>query len=188
MFQALDNWLFDAKYGFQNIQNRWQRLTGLTCFWLARFFSAIFAAGYGIGAIIGAIGLDFVGRGFAIVSMLLVTTWNLSYISFLKKEEKKYLYGDKAGVMNKRRIETTCVNLRTVLLFFVTLSSAFALHAGSAWSLAFAVGYAAALLLVYFASCTPLPPQKSTMRKWWERIFAVLNEKPELMPVSDSKP
>jgi len=174
---TLDDRLFD--YVFQPFQDWWQKLTGYTCFWLAKWCA--------VGVFVWHFLADMVGLQDGEVSFVFLVVWNVLMLFFVafaflfcELVDKEFARG--RGYANEERVGTVSAILRkcTVLIVYVAVA---------AFPLAFAIGGVRNLYILfslifllaflYFSACTPLPPQKSKVRRWVEAAKVWLQPAPE---------
>ncbi len=180
--RKVDDWLFDNRYfGFQAIlTKKFQEFTGRTCFWLAKWSVFTWMVCHV---------LSFIHSGFEAVSgMIAVGVMVITPIFWIKAEysEKSFLNTPAGSVgANPERVHELLIILRVLCalasvgnLPFLMLAPAF----GGVQIIFWTAG-------LYFFACTPLPPSKSTVRKWYEKALTKVNDalspKPEPVPIEN---
>ena len=144
---------------FERFAHWFQRLTGKTCFWMARFSMCVLFVTIGID-----IGVSLCQYKAADLLMnVIVGGFLISVIpGAIQKVERKVV----PGVRNYLAIATWPVLIRSYSVITLMLNLIFfpALQKPPTGQ----VGYLALIMTIYFMSCTPLPPGKSKIKKWLE--------------------
>ena len=164
-FRKIDDLLFDVKFGAQNISNEWQELTGLTNFWIAKWLVILWAILNTFSSIQNGV---FSRDKWIVVMMWFITIW------FFYLTEHKDKNWKNNGVANEERIIPVCLFLRTVLICFCVFELIGWGITGNSGALFPFIFYTA---FFYFSACTPLPPSKSKVRKWYEKTLIKINKK-----------
>lgn len=167
MSSKIDDLLIDKI--FQPFAHWWQKLTGLTNFWLARWCLVLFVVFMALVAMNFSGIYSSINKGLIIVATFFV--FNL--FTVLKKRDKN---SDGCSLMNEDRINPISCFIR--ILFFYLCGIFFVIGGVVKDFSSFS------LIMLYttvlcFAACTPLPPGKSKTRKWCEK----LSELPEGIPL-----
>ena len=154
----VDIWLLNK---FQKFSTWFQKLTGITCFKMAKFFAKIAIAVLTLDAI-----FDFLGNHSRILLMVdvicllwwIVQCWQ--FVLFCEKLDKKYTKG--CNSVNELLISRAGIVCRILLLsfsiFYLGTIVATILLVSFHHALLFDFAVIVACLAAYFASCTPLPP------------------------------
>src|SRR3989338_8471808 len=153
-----DTFLLDQ---VERFSNRWQKLTGLDCFWWSRICQKLLY-------------ISILGALFALIFD--------DYISLTEKEAREAL---AKNAVNPERVRSMAVRLIVVILSVCVQPIIFRLiilhRIQSTPELnivvfsAFVV-FTSMTALYYFIACTPLPPAKSKVRKWLESGIEFLRE------------
>ncbi len=176
----MDIWLLSAS---QRFSEKFQRLTGKTCFFLAKIF-------YLIQIIITVLFLLFVYLAYPPVVWAVLSIPALFFVRSrsrrVKETEKEERFFFKKGLghgnaycllLLPRRLSTSLT-----FLFFILLD----VGRFNYFNLSLDVGILCEAVALYFRSCTPLPPSKSKVRKWLEtakeKIKGALDPAPEPAP------
>lgn len=165
---------------FQKSADFLQITFGITCFSLSRYLIIAWAA---VDVFVHCLGISDTGvvisfSPFVIVPMLLCVL----YIVYINQAEKEC----KRAPGCKNFLELKFQFARLMLVFMFTVSVVFFAFSSSAGGLkGFAEHYVRKFVFIvttmwlfglYFASCTPLPPQKSKLKKFVEKLTTVLSE------------
>ncbi len=174
--QKFDDWIFDNKlFGFQSNSNRFQELTGLTCFWLAKWSIIVWCFAMLLMDILNGSFFRFPDNLFD----FFIFAVSVGVVCSLEYKDKNWTHN---GLMNESRPNNILerVLFTTVLTFFVLL-----------WITGFVslLGAVVSVLTIayfYFSACTPLPPSKSKVQIWYEKQLASLDKcatpAPESLP------
>ncbi len=147
-FKKLDDWLFDARFGFQNIQNWFQINFGINCFALAKismFYQTL---------------LFFVNSDLFFMKILSFLTFILGFYASNSINKKI-----KIKTMNYLRVykDVVFIRMHGLIIFFVPFLASFLIISNLIflpvlffWQFAF----------FYFICCTPLPPSESKFKKF----------------------
>lgn len=163
---------------FQRISNFFQKVTGLTCFFLAK----VSAIGTWSAMVVSIYSIPDINLWLRIFLMIcsvfyLLIVWFL--IDLWDRREKEL--AEKEGVRNPAAIIWFEVRVLS-WLFLVLLFIATTRQRDSQWYISFLylrISMAFVVLYAYFASCTPLPPCKSLIQKF---IDLLLGQTPDLCP------
>src|SRR3989344_6270197 len=168
MLQEIDSFLIDEV--FQPLAHKFQRLTGKTNFWLAKW-CGIMTAISGISFATALYykyetpGLFFLGVA------ILYAFWMLITIIYAEIKDQSipdhFLNTDRI-----RYVPDRMVILLLLLVSSIILPSLFLKVEGLFLELSIIFGWWS----IYFMSCTPLPPGTSKFRKWLNRLLWKLNE------------
>jgi len=175
---TLDDRLLD--YVFQPSQDWWQKFTGYTCFWLAKWC----AIGVCFFFLCTTLFLVQEGRSptlLIVCSALLVIMLPLEIMNY---EHMDTRFSQGSEYVNEERIRGKSIRtlicvlfpLASVVAFFAigTTEEIRSLSIIAAWG-TLAIGACE----LYFRACTPLPPQKSKVRQWIEAAKVWLQPAPE---------
>ena len=173
MLYKLDGFLIDKK--FQPVTEWFQKLTGKTNFWLAKcclLFMFVFS-------LVQACFDYFFDPDFFFIDMLFVLAmWAITIkgCRVFKKEEEYLLKNPKA--MNARR-----VNQREFRIFaLIVIPLIFLIHVAMSFYPWLIFAPFVLIPMAYFLACTPLPPCKSKMRKWYEGVLTRADERLSATP------
>lgn len=176
MHHDIDDFLIDTK--FQPFAHWFQKLTGLTNFWLAKWCIFFYGTSYVLERVINEAYFD---SGF--VGMMLIPLISIVFFITLDLDDKKWKNG---GFMNENRIDTFWFFSRILFLYIC----AFELVTGVVnVNFLFYLPEMFYTATLYFFTCTPIPPSKSKIRKLYEKVLIKidekLSEKPEPVPVKN---
>lgn len=164
----IDGWVLDR---CEQFSHWFQQLTGVTCFWLGKLCAVASFLLYTLVAI------QMLHSGFSTFSQficeeLLALIFAVALFIICVLEESNFSRGSE--FCNPLRVHAGFVFVRTigvintVLIAVLAFSLIFLAIAELITVLVFFV-QATMTLGIYFASCTPLPPQKSKLREWLEQ-------------------
>lgn len=183
IFELIDNFQLDNI--FEPIQQKFQRLTGKNCFFLARMFAGVQGALWILIAI-----LFFVHNGveihpqsyilvgilnFLFVFMLLIQIINITLtMMFLKVIEEDPNKIIKKGLCNPLRLLLFKKRIEKIFSLFLN-TTFFLILVGLQYIFSkFGICYTLILLFriieIYFISCTPLPPETSKVKQWLKNM------------------
>jgi hypothetical protein len=172
---------------FQRISNFFQKKTGLTCFFLAKT-SVLVTWSTMVISIFAIPNINFLLRIFFTICSLIYLLIIWALIS--SWDEREEILAAKGNVMNPMAI--TGHPIRMMALSNVILVSL--LMRGKGWqsylvsSRYLKICFIFVMIYLYFASCTPLPPGKSRIRKWIEYLGNMFAKKsPVLCPAKESR-
>ncbi len=184
-----DNWLLEIHEG---LSNRVQRLIGLDCFFLARaciVCATIATAGIFVYLFLhGDLDLPFF-----IIAVALVAFVSLFYIfTRISQDEKRTLRAMRDGLKNPRAIEGQGRRISTMISstqIAVGSSTTVIIFRGKS-SLTEIFEAVCAMLVVfllifiaeYFRACTPLPPGRSSLKKWIDMLKAAFQQHSNPLP------
>jgi len=163
MLAKVDGAIFDLL--FQPFSDWFQRVTGKSCFFLSKvsFVVSIFA-------LIG----DAAYHNFSLVIMafntVLIMLIGGTIYSKIENERNFDFSSDGERFMNPKRISIKEMHSRIIWLAatLLFLLPVLVYHKiGEAWFPLFALFYSIGL---YFNACTPLPPSKSKVRIWADKL------------------
>ena len=171
MFELIDNWLLDVI--FQPFQNKFQRITGKNCFFLAKqffiasmvaylFFAWFCSVDIFIGTIlslsVAVIILDFIG------CWIIITIHEKEYI------DNKMTCNNLRISMIKRRL--MCINSFPVLfIFFIPVAILFSTSQFITTIVVFASLYFLFNFMgSYLVACTPLPPGSNWFKEMKKKL------------------
>ena len=193
MLNIIDDYLMDTK--FQPFSNWWQKLTGLTNFWLAKWSFVL--------AIVSMILLCVVFyRIDGQLSVFGPAVYSLAFIAMvlfirdihdIKKEEMVFAK-NHSNVLNGRRVKNKKSRISQFCVWFIfSIFSIFWLLSGifliKALVFAYISSQSFVLLGFYFGDCTPLPTSKSKIKILLEKVAGKINEKlsekPDIFPVEN---
>lgn len=159
-----DVWLFAR---FEKFAHRWQRLTGLTCFWL---FRCSFALSYVAMCADTLSGVSSYADGRIVYVVMNTIAYAVVWVRFrivITYVERTL----KAGA-TRNPVESVGRPIRSSLLIVESFMMLSALELSQGMFALHIICFVSAL---YFVSCTPLPPSKSTVRKLVEKGLAALS-------------
>lgn len=185
MLQTID-WFVLGK--FEKFAHWWQRLTGKDCFWLAKLCLILWLTGSAAEYLI-KIWLFNAGApriGLLAIDALLAIFW---YHKILSSQFDTY---QKIGFSNKNKLEFKVVRIfMAIATFFTMIAIIFKLlkNADAVYFSSYLI-YAVIAIMVfsmaYFTSCDPLPPAKSKVRQWLEKVVSAAKE--ALSPTPQPQP
>ncbi|MEK7128735.1 MAG: hypothetical protein AAB858_00085 [Patescibacteria group bacterium] len=193
MLDRLDDWLFDARCGFENISHRFERLTGKTCFWIAKQLALLGTGLFGFNMMVGVVhnGITTNTAVVFFASLLIVLPSVGIRIKVYDIMEKSFLLKE-GGTMNKRRVLDK--KFRKIIPFFLplillsSLPHTVALVGKGGLEAYGELAITAAIILFplefYFIACTPHPLGRSKVREWQEKIQAWFIVRPATAPSS----
>jgi hypothetical protein len=184
---AIDIDVFLLEKVFQKISNFFQRTTGLTCFFLAK--SAVLVTWSAMVISIFAIpNINFLLRAFFIICSFIYILIIWALVSSWDEREK--ILTARPNFMNPAAITFSPIRMLALFNFFLTLL----FMRGEVWqpylisSRYLKICFVFIVIYCYFASCTPLPPGKSRIRKWIESLGNMFVKKsPVLRPAEEAR-
>jgi hypothetical protein len=184
LWSVVDVFLIDNV--FQKISDKWQKLAGKNCFWLAKMFCIFAVCSFIVTFYVGfsTFSSPYV-KGSFIVVMFLEGIGGTLRIFLLGIKEKmaeknssdKIFYNTKRENGRTSRLLDVVVNIWFVILATATHDIVMVL---------FATSFVLSCITEYFESCMPLPPHKSKIRQWIEKGKDVFNK--ILVPISNPAP
>lgn len=175
MLQKID-WFVLGK--FEKLAYWWQKLTGKDCFWLAKLCLVIlltgFAADYLVKIWLLNTGAPRIGS--LAVYVFIAIFW---YHHINSSQVDTY---QKIGFGNENKLKFKAIRVFIAIGDFLSMISTvfeliksvdvmhFFLH------LIYAIIAIALVSMVYFAACDPLPPAKSKVRQWLEKIVSAAKD------------
>lgn len=161
---ACDVWLLAR---FQHFANRFQRVIGLDCFWLCR---CSFALSY----ILMEVGVlcDTSSPVATSVAYLLLNTFGYAVAWIPLRTAIASVERQVRDGMSANPLELRARAVRQMLLCFESILT---LQSAVRSDYLFLLHIISFIAVFYFASCTPLPPSKSTVRKLLEKGLAALS-------------
>ncbi len=173
MFYKFDAWILGH---VQRFSHRWQRLTGLTNFWIANVLLSMAAIGYGTLAAVKLISGDY---RWGFLQAVVAVFWTPIMLWLMRRNEEMeahYLSGCKA--MHPFTLFILCqVWRRVFIVFLVAYTDGLALLMWRTFEfcvLAASLGcYSIAL---YCMACIPLPPGKSKVRQLVESLVTAFRK------------
>jgi len=142
-FKKFDDYLFDAKFGYENVSKKIQSITGMDC-----FEQSILCSIFSLSIVVSLFGVDHK------VSVLYLIVFLLSITSAYSTRREI----GKTGQMNNQRI--IMMDTRLYLVIFCTFSIIF-----TDWVTG--VIYFFLISSFYLKDCNPLPPGDSWLEKKW---------------------
>ena len=184
MFELIDNWLLDVI--FQPFQNKFQRITGKNCFFLARQFFIVSMVTYLFFAWFCSVDI-FIGSILSLSVVVIVLDFIGCWI-IITIHEKEYI-NNKMTCNNlrtstiKRRL--MCINSLSVLfIFFIPITIVFFTSQLITNIVVFASLYFLFNFIgSYFVACTPLPPGSNWFKETKRKLGDLLKPKPKLEPI-----
>lgn len=163
MFLQIDAYIFDRVPGFEKITHASQRYLGLDNFFWTRFCIAVYIAhvvwisSAALSEATEAVPPIFF---FSIVLLALMLGGAFWFSYYVEKRTR-----NKTATMNFVRSSVVAIFYRLVQVMFLAISVVEVL-VGTPLSLFGLLWDVLTVNIVYFISCTPLPPQRSKLREW----------------------
>jgi len=174
----LDDWLLDLA---TKISHRFQKLTGKTNFFIARFFCLLYIVAILSFCTLGILNMfvAIMGKWFFFVIMPAFFFEVILKITLIKRT-----YHAEKMALDENPIRTFEIGpggrlftLATVIPFMLTASISI-LYGAVGCLVSFALA-----LFYYFLEVVPLPRHKSKIREWIEKLIVALKPAPILTPV-----
>lgn len=175
MFNSVDSFLMNYA---QKFSEKFQKLTGRTCFFLASMCLAVDAA-------IGFFRLFIIHKDLERIIILFTSLIILVLAVIEYFEDKSFNRKKFDGYVNHliiagRSLRFFCLSMCLIFCLVAIISKDYSVN-----NLLRDSGFVAFTLATYFGSCTPLPPKKSKIREWLEAGQKAFSEvfAPALKPV-----
>ncbi len=177
LFTQLDDWMFDA--GFQRFAHWFQRLTGKNNFFLARYVPCMII---GMLAIVG-----LWHPAVFIVSIMSLVNLPVTF-RVVAQIERQFAKDSTSRTMNPLRAHPLGIKLRLLVTFVLGIPFwqwlfMFTSMHEVTYGCAMVTMHASLISVIYFISCTPLPPGESKFKKWLTSLKESFSEfQPQVSP------
>lgn len=170
----IDNRLFD--HIFEPFSGWFQRLTGLTCFRLAKWCCVLVVLFYILFSVTNSLKGDWQIMELSFCSVTFIL-WFFCAVICEKKEKQ---FAKSPGTANEDRYSQVLVFVRCAIgvafINTILVTTLFCIWFGMVGNnmvarMAMSLFFLSIVCFQYFSACTPLVPKQSKIRKWLERAM-----------------
>lgn len=162
MLKIIDNFLLRSA---QKFCDAFQRLTGLSKFWMEKWLTILFTLSLEI-----AFAISGKGTFYSSFWMAVLVVWGIIVVRDIEKEECEFLSHGKLRFNFMRTF-----SFRLSGFFVIELPyAAIWLLSGSMENL---MVFASFMMWLYVMACVPRPPSKSKFRQWYEKALTWLGDR-----------
>lgn len=190
MLQIVDGFISNK---IEKFAHWWQKITGKDCFWLAKAAAVCYGLfGTAIMANIMLKGKEAAVTAICSIVAFLCMALAAGFIKQIKFKQEIVSIAHSRGLANPFKIIDYGVRISAVFLSPIcSLSEVLSLLQGRLSFLLIFTGifgniFLWILLLYYFSACDPLPPAKSKVRQWLEKVVSAAKE--ALSPTPQPQP